>query len=73
MLIYAGLADDVVPPETAFDLVKVMPGEVEIHARERCGHEAGIYWEMPMIEAFLAEHLKPSVNQDDVHAQDTEM
>jgi len=73
MLIYAGLADDVVPPETAYDLVKVMQCPVEIHARERCGHEAGTYWEMPVIEAFLATHLKPSVTQGDVHAQDTEM
>ena len=72
MLIYAGLNDDVVPPETAYDLVKVMPGEVEIHAYERCGHEAGIYWEMPVIEAFLAKHLKPSVAQAGLHAQDTE-
>ena len=32
MLIYVGHADDVVPPETGYDLVKVMPGEVEFNA-----------------------------------------
>lgn len=72
MLIYAGLADDVVPPETAYDLQKVMPGEVELNAYPRCGHDAGIYWEMPNVEAFLARHLKPAVASADLHAQETQ-
>lgn len=72
MLIYAGLADDVVPPETAYDLEKVIPGEVTLHAYDRCGHEAGIYWEMPTVEAFLAEHLKPNVAATGLHAEDTQ-
>ena len=72
MLIYVGLADDVVPPETGYDLVKVMPGEVEFHAYDRCGHDAGIYWEMPKVEAFLAKHLKPALAGTGLHAQDTE-
>jgi cephalosporin-C deacetylase len=71
ILIYAGLADDVCPPETAFDLVKALPGEVEIHAYPRCGHDAGISWEMPAVEAFLAKHLKPATADLDVHAQAT--
>jgi cephalosporin-C deacetylase len=72
MLMYVGLADDVVPPETAYDLEKVMTCPVDVHAYDRCGHEAGIYWEMPVIEAFLAKHLKPSVAQAGLHAQNTE-
>jgi hypothetical protein len=62
----------VVPPETAYDLVKVMPGPVDIHAYDRCGHEAGVYWEMRKIEEFLARHLKPSVAAQGLHAQETQ-
>ena len=58
-LIYAGLNDDVCPPETAFDLVKVMHPDVVFHTHERCGHDAGNYWEMAEVEAFLAKYLKP--------------
>jgi len=72
MLIYVGLADDVVPPETGYDLVKAMPGAVEFHAWERCGHDAGIYWEMPKVEAFLARHLQPALANTGLHAQKTE-
>lgn len=72
MLIYAGHADDVVPPETAYDLQKVMTCPLELHAYDRCGHEAGIYWEMPTVEAFLAEHLRPELAASGFHAQTTE-
>jgi cephalosporin-C deacetylase len=61
MLIYAGLNDDVCPPETAFDLKRALSGEVELHTHERCGHDAGAHWEMPVIEAFLARHLEPAI------------
>lgn len=60
MLIYAGLADDVCPPETAFALRDALPGDVTLHTYERCGHDAGNYWEMRNVEAFLAEHLRPA-------------
>jgi cephalosporin-C deacetylase len=72
MLIYAGLADDVVPPETAYDLAKAMTCPLEINDYERCGHDAGIYWEMPNVEAFLARHLKPALVNQGMHAQATE-
>ncbi len=71
-LVEIGLGDDVVPPETGYDLLKVMPGEVEFHAWERCGHDAGIYWEMPKVEAFLDRHLKPALANTGLHAQKTE-
>jgi cephalosporin-C deacetylase len=60
MLIYAGRNDDVCPPETAYDLARALPGDVEIHTHDRCGHDAGAHWEMPVIEAFLARHLAPA-------------
>ncbi len=69
MLVYAGLADDVCPPETAYDLVKAMTCPVELHAYPRCAHDAGIYWEMPNVEAFLATHLKPAAFA--LHAEPT--
>jgi len=69
MLIYAGLCDDVCPPETAFALKEALPGEVTFHAYERCGHDAGNYWEMRNVEAFLAKHLQPA--NADLHAQMT--
>lgn len=71
LLIYAGLADDVCPPETAYELVKALPGNAELHAYPRCGHDAGIHWEMPVIEQFLANHLKPATPAKNVHAQAT--
>jgi cephalosporin-C deacetylase len=72
MLIYVGLADDVVPPETAYDLAKAMTCPLEINDYARCGHDAGIYWEMPNVEAFLARHLKPALVNQGMHAQATE-
>ena len=60
MLVYAGLGDDVCPPETAYDLVKEMPGEVEFITTPRCAHDAGDYWVAPKVKAFLAGHLKPA-------------
>lgn len=71
LLIYAGLADDICPPETAFDLVRALPNGAVLHARERCGHESGIHWEMPVIERFLADHLRPDTPARNVHAQAT--
>jgi cephalosporin-C deacetylase len=63
MLVYAGLCDDVCPPETAFALKQALPGEVTLHTHERCGHDAGNYWEMREVEAFLAEHLRPATTE----------
>jgi cephalosporin-C deacetylase len=59
MLVYVGLADDVCPPETGYALVAAMTCPVELHAYPRCGHDAGAFWELPKVEAFLAEHLRP--------------
>lgn len=69
MLLYAGLCDDVCPPETAFALKNALSGEVILNTYERCGHDAGNYWEMRNVEAFLAKHLKPA--NADLHAQMT--
>ena len=61
MLVYIGLEDDVCPPETGFALARAMKNcPVELHAHEHCAHDAGAYWEMEQVEAFLAEHLKPA-------------
>lgn len=61
MLVYIGLEDDVCPPETGFALVRAMRNcPVELHAHEHCAHDAGAYWEMEQVEAFLAEHLRPA-------------
>ena len=72
MRIYVGLADDVVPPETGYDLLNVMPVEVEMIEYDRCGHDAGIHWEMPNVEAFLARHLEPALADAGLHAQQTQ-
>lgn len=59
MLISVGLADDVCPPETGYNLYEALAGPKEIHAYPRCAHDAGSHWEMANIEAFLAGHLRP--------------
>ena len=60
MLVYVGLGDDVCPPETGYDLYGALTCPKELHAYPRCAHDAGIFWEMPKVEAFLAEHLRPA-------------
>lgn len=59
MLISIGLGDDVCPPETAFDLLKALPGPVEANAYPRCAHDSGGFWENKNIADFLAKHLRP--------------
>lgn len=58
-LIYLGLGDDVCPPETGYALHNALTCPKTLHTYPRCAHDSGIYWEMPKIEAFLAEHLRP--------------
>lgn len=60
MLIYAGLGDDVCPPETAFDLRHALTCETTFNTYRRSAHDAGAYWEMANVEAFLADHLRPA-------------
>lgn len=60
LLIYIGLADDICPPETAFNLRDTLRGDVTFHSYPGSGHEAGVYWEMAKVEAFLAGHLQPA-------------
>jgi cephalosporin-C deacetylase len=59
-LLYIGLGDDVCPPETGYALHDALTCPKELHAYPRCAHDAGIYWEMPKVEAFLAKHLRPA-------------
>jgi len=68
MLTYIGLADDVCPPETGHAFHDALTCEKELHTYPRCAHDAGIYWEMPKVEAFLAKHLRPAAGG---HAQAT--
>jgi cephalosporin-C deacetylase len=60
LLIYVGLNDDVCPPETAYALQRALRCPNELHAYPRCAHDAGAYWEMPKVQAFLAQHLRPA-------------
>ena len=59
-LLYIGLGDDVCPPETGYALHDALRCPKELHVYPRCAHDAGIYWEMPKVEAFLARHLQPA-------------
>jgi cephalosporin-C deacetylase len=59
MLLYIGLADDVCPPETGYAVYDALSCPKELLAYPRCGHDAGRYWAMPKVEAFLARHLRP--------------
>ena len=60
MLVYVGLGDDVCPPETGYDLKKALTCPTEFNAYPRCAHDAGAYWELTNVEAFLAHHLRPA-------------
>jgi cephalosporin-C deacetylase len=63
MLVYIGLEDDVCPPETGYDVYNALKGPKELHTFERCAHDAGRYWVMPIVEEFLARHLQPAQTQ----------
>lgn len=69
MLVYIGMEDDVVPPETGYDLVKAMNCPTELIATPRCAHDAGRKWVMPKVEEFLNGHLKPAAAE--LHAEPT--
>jgi cephalosporin-C deacetylase len=58
MLVYIGLEDDVCPSETGFAVHDAMKCEKELLTYERCGHDAGAFWAMEKVEAFLARHLQ---------------
>lgn len=60
MLVYLGLGDDVCPPETGYAVARAMTCPVTLHTYPRCAHDAGNHWEMAKVEAFLAEHLRPT-------------
>lgn len=66
LFLYVGLADDVCPPETAYNLLDALNTEVEFHPYERSAHEAGLYWALPLATEFLARHLTPEVHGVDV-------
>lgn len=59
-LVYIGLVDDCVPPETGYALKAALTAPTEFHATPDCAHDAGVYWMMPRVTAFLAEHLQPA-------------
>ncbi len=69
MLVYIGLGDDVCPPETGYALYEAMTCPKDLHAYPRSAHDAGRFWEMGKVEAFLAEHLKPATTSR--HAETT--
>jgi cephalosporin-C deacetylase len=60
MLVYIGLDDDVCPPQTGYAVYDAMTCPKELHPYANCAHDAGTYWEMPKVEAFLATHLRPA-------------
>lgn len=59
-MVYIGLVDDCVPPETGYALKAALTAPTEFHATADCAHDAGGFWMMPRITAFLAEHLQPA-------------
>ena len=69
MMIYIGLEDDVCPPETGYALYGAITAPKELHAHERCAHDAGRAFVMPKVEAFLARHLRPASTGE--HAEPT--
>ena len=60
ILIYIGLADDVCPPETGYNLYDALGGPKKLLTYPRSAHDAGAYWAMPKVEAFLARYLAPA-------------
>jgi cephalosporin-C deacetylase len=59
-MVYIGLVDDCVPPETGFALRDALTAPTEFHASPNCAHDAGGYWMTPKVAAFLAKHLQPA-------------
>jgi cephalosporin-C deacetylase len=69
MMVYIGLNDDVCPPETGYAVYNAIAGPKELHAQPRSAHDAGRFWVMPKVEAFLAKHLQPATTSR--HAEPT--
>ena len=59
MLVYLGQRDDVCPPETGLAMYEALGGPKTLHVHTGCGHDAGGYWETPLVVDFLAQHLQP--------------
>jgi cephalosporin-C deacetylase len=60
MLVNIGLEDDVCPPETGYAVYRAMTCPKHLEAYPRCAHDAGSYWHAAKVQAFLAEHLRPT-------------
>ncbi|MFS0853243.1 acetylxylan esterase [Microbacterium sp. 179-I 3D4 NHS] len=67
--VYIGMGDDVCPPETAYELVDRIPGDVEFLTYDGCAHGAGLPWVSAEIDAFLDAHLHPSAVAQREHDQ----
>ena len=60
MRLNLGESDDVCPPETGMAVYEALGGPRELRIYEGCGHDAGSFWDAPLVADFLAKHLRPA-------------
>lgn len=60
IIVNIGLRDDVCPPETGFAVFRAIGSkDKKLYPYENCMHDAGSFWHAKIVDAFLAEHLRP--------------
>jgi cephalosporin-C deacetylase len=60
IILNIGLQDDVCPPETGYAVFRAIgSADKKLYPYDNCMHDAGSYWHAKIVDAFLAERLRP--------------
>jgi cephalosporin-C deacetylase len=60
IIVNIGLQDDVCPPETGYAVFRAIgSADKKLYPYDNCMHDAGSYWHAKIVDAFLAERLRP--------------
>lgn len=60
IIVNIGLQDNVCPPETGYAVYRAIGSKKKrLYPYANCMHDAGSFWHAKIVDAFLAEHLRP--------------
>lgn len=64
IIVNIGLEDDVCPPETGYAVYRAIGStRKKLYPYPNCMHDAGSFWHAKIVDAFLAEHLRPGESE----------